>query len=294
MVTISSNVARIPDKRYLWGGARIAEERDASGGTVIKQYFSHGFQAGAAKYYYVRDHLGSVVGLVDDSGSVRGLWTYDLWGKRGANQITASAVESDLGFTGHFLHTESGLVTTLYRFYDPDTSRWLSRDLIGEMGPDGPNLYGYVRNNPVLYIDENGEFGVVGAGVGFVTGFGLDIGFQMFDNYMNGSPLGCNLDYWKAAKSGAFSVAAGAVGVPALRMAGQTGSALKSAARLNKNLGARAKAVQAGKYRNPQTTAKQVAERNSSLEEAADAATMGAVAPIVNKLTGGDTKEPCK
>lgn len=40
--------------------------------------------------------------------------------------------------------------------YDPTVGRWLSRDPIGEMGADGTNLYGYVRNNPSRYIDSLG------------------------------------------------------------------------------------------------------------------------------------------
>ena len=41
--------------------------------------------------------------------------------------------------------------TAVYRAYDPDTARWLSRDPIGEAG--GMNIYGYVGDNPVNWID---------------------------------------------------------------------------------------------------------------------------------------------
>jgi uncharacterized protein RhaS with RHS repeats len=41
---------------------------------------------------------------------------------------------------------------------------WLSRDPIGERGPDGPNLYAYVRNNPINYYDEDGQFANVAIG----------------------------------------------------------------------------------------------------------------------------------
>jgi len=34
---------------------------------------------------------------------------------------------------------------------------WLSRDPIGELGPDGPNLYGYVRNDPLNRFDSFGD-----------------------------------------------------------------------------------------------------------------------------------------
>ena len=42
-----------------------------------------------------------------------------------------------------------------YRFYDPETGRWPSRDPIGEMG--GINLYGFVYNAPYDWFDDLGH-----------------------------------------------------------------------------------------------------------------------------------------
>jgi len=39
----------------------------------------------------------------------------------------------------------------LYRYYDPLTGRWASRDPIGERG--GENLYGFVANHPIWGVD---------------------------------------------------------------------------------------------------------------------------------------------
>ncbi|HRD56269.1 MAG TPA: RHS repeat-associated core domain-containing protein, partial [Parachlamydiaceae bacterium] len=45
--------------------------------------------------------------------------------------------------------------TKLYHFqnrdYDPFTGRWLTTDPLGFA--DGPNLYAYVHNNPLIYVD---------------------------------------------------------------------------------------------------------------------------------------------
>jgi RHS repeat-associated protein len=46
-----------------------------------------------------------------------------------------------------------------YRWYDPVTGRWLSRDPIEEEG--GVNLYGFVKNKPFGYIDKLGEVPIV-------------------------------------------------------------------------------------------------------------------------------------
>jgi len=49
------------------------------------------------------------------------------------------------------LDEESGFYYYGYRHYDPHTGRWPSRDPIGERG--GVNLYGFVGNNGVNWID---------------------------------------------------------------------------------------------------------------------------------------------
>ena len=53
----------------------------------------------------------------------------------------------------------SGVTYYAYRFYDPVTGRWPSRDPIEEAG--GVNLYGFVANNGVSLIDALGEAVVI-------------------------------------------------------------------------------------------------------------------------------------
>jgi RHS repeat-associated protein len=143
------------DRRFVFDGLSIAEQRAADGTTVLRRYFAQGFQevngANTDEFFTVRDHLGSVRTVIDEIGVERGRWNYTLWGARSANQVTTNAISSDFGYTGHLEHPRSGLVATWARFYDPATSRWLSRDPIGEEG--GINLYGYVANNPINWVD---------------------------------------------------------------------------------------------------------------------------------------------
>jgi RHS repeat-associated protein len=53
--------------------------------------------------------------------------------------------------------TQAYAVMYLARPYEPNMARWLTRDPIGEDG--GPNLYGFVANDPVNDVDDLGLCG---------------------------------------------------------------------------------------------------------------------------------------
>ena len=157
---VSESKNGVLTKRWVWaGGNQPAEERNASG-NVMRRFYPQGEQVWGTNYYYTRDHLGSIREVLDSAGSVVSSYGYDAWGRR------TLQTESDIatfGFTGHMENAELALVFTKYRAYDPETGRWLSRDPIGEEG--GINLYGYVGNNPVNWVDPLGLETAVQIGV---------------------------------------------------------------------------------------------------------------------------------
>ncbi len=66
-------------------------------------------------------------------------------------------MDADFGFAGIFWTTEASLSLTLFRAYDADLGRWLSRDpLKNAEVREGANLYAYVANNPVNMVDPLG------------------------------------------------------------------------------------------------------------------------------------------
>jgi RHS repeat-associated protein len=112
-------------------------------------------QVGTTNYFYTRDRLGSIRELTNGSGTVQTRYDYDSYGRR--TKVSGTIVV-DFGFTGYYFHQPSGLNLALYRAYDADLGRWISRDpLENAEFLQGPNLYGYVGNNPVIYVDPDGR-----------------------------------------------------------------------------------------------------------------------------------------
>ncbi len=139
-------------KRWLWDGDEVVEERDASGSKVTKRFFAQGEIIGAVKYFFTKDHIGSIRDVTDAAGVLMARYTYDPYGRR---TRLAGTIDVDFGFTGYYYHAASGLYLTLYRAYDANTGRWLSRDPIGEAA--GYNLFMYANNNPYNFIDPLGQ-----------------------------------------------------------------------------------------------------------------------------------------
>jgi len=132
-------------------------------------------------FYTYTDHLGSIVALADEQGTVSegNEQSFDPWGRRRnladwgyTGAATISLI--DRGYTGHQHLDQFAIINMNGRMYDPVLGRMLSPDkLIGY--PDFSqsfNRYSYGLNNPLSYVDPNGEnpLLIVGA-VGFLFNY---------------------------------------------------------------------------------------------------------------------------
>ncbi|MBK8466832.1 MAG: RHS repeat-associated core domain-containing protein [Chloracidobacterium sp.] len=101
-------------------------------------------------YHFLQDHLGSTVAVTSSDGSVNEVNSYDSFGNP-----SNSSFSTRYQFTGREFDSFSGLQYSRARFYDPQIGRFISEDPIGFAGGD-VNLYGYVWNDPLNFIDPFG------------------------------------------------------------------------------------------------------------------------------------------
>ena len=136
-----------------WCGEQMCEAR-SSADVVTRRYFDQGelTPASGAELYYSQDQLGSARDVTAvQNGSRVASFDYDPYGN---STNTAGRVSTDLRYAGMFYDQQDGIYLTQYRAYDPKTSRWLSRDPLGERR--GVNLYGYALDTPLNLIDPLG------------------------------------------------------------------------------------------------------------------------------------------
>lgn len=110
-------------------------------------------------YRIVSDHLGSPRLVVDtQNGAVAQRIDYDVWGNV---LLDTNPGFQPFGFAGGLYDRDTGLTRFGARDYDPETGRWTAKDPILFAGGDA-NLFAYVENDPVNWIDSNGLDSYIG------------------------------------------------------------------------------------------------------------------------------------
>ncbi|WP_239551401.1 polymorphic toxin-type HINT domain-containing protein, partial [Paenibacillus elgii] len=150
--------------RYYYDGANMIAEGTVSNGTVtMKARYIRGGSglvarqdASGTKTFYLHNGHGDVVGLADGNGNVVNRYTYDIWG----NPLsTSEQVPQPFRYSGEFWDSSTNLQYLRARWYDPSVGRFINEDTYeGDISnPLSLNLYTYVKNNPLKYLDPSGH-----------------------------------------------------------------------------------------------------------------------------------------
>ena len=122
---------------YVWGIGNEAE----------------GMMKNGIPYSNMLNLTGDIVCTIGQTNQTEIETQYDAYG----NILSGSTLTS-FGYTGEYMDAETGLYYLSARFYDPELGRFTQED---DWLTDGPNLYIYCKNNPVLFSDPSGHCNAV-------------------------------------------------------------------------------------------------------------------------------------
>jgi len=120
--------------------------------------------------FHLADHLASSTAILDGTGALLNREEYTPYGETSFGSYRSKRYR----FTGCERDEESGLGYHRSRYYVPWTGRWSGCDPLGTV--DGPNLYAYVRGNPLTGVDKTGTEDRDSRGTGGGSGTGGSTG----------------------------------------------------------------------------------------------------------------------
>jgi RHS repeat-associated protein len=160
-------------KRFAYDGSEILFELNEN--NSITQTYTHSTMRtddplavanSQGTFYFVKDGLGSITDITDDSGFKVQHYDYSAFGKilavkdgNGNDVMDAPPVDQSFSYTGREYDKESGLYYYRARYYDPNIGRFLSVDPdVGSLSNPIThiNKYFYVGNNPINLVDPTG------------------------------------------------------------------------------------------------------------------------------------------
>jgi len=168
----SGNWVKTNEVRHLYDGLLPIQERDAN--NIILVTYTRGLdlsgsldEAGGiggllartdanGSAFYHSDGSGNITALMDVNGDIVARYLYNPFGKL-VGKWGPLADVNVMRFSSKEHHANSGLYYYGFRFYDPNLQRWLNHDPLGEAG--GINLYQFVYNSPLNYVDPDGLTG---------------------------------------------------------------------------------------------------------------------------------------
>ena len=126
--------------------------------------------------YFAYNAQGDVIGLYGYNGTLYATYDYDAWGNCTVTPLVADTAGHSITDANHIAHinpfryrgymydSETGLYYLGSRYYDPVTCRMINADTTDVLtaSTDQPNhdknLFAYCDNNPVMRMDDGGEF----------------------------------------------------------------------------------------------------------------------------------------
>jgi RHS repeat-associated protein len=140
-------------------GSIVYENGELSYIQMPEGRFVHTQAGDFAPEYYLKDHLGNTRSIISASGKILEQDAYYPFGMPIESlSYTSTEPQNQYLYNGKELQPSYGLDWLEYgaRMYDPTTARFWIQDRFAEKYID-KTPYQYAANNPILYIDVNGD-----------------------------------------------------------------------------------------------------------------------------------------
>ena len=138
----------------------LYDENGTAYGMVIKNGTTEEY------YYYLFNAQGDVIGIVNQDGVQVVSYEYGAWGD--ITSITGSLAQTigeknPIRYRGYYYDTGTGFYYLQSRYYDAETQRILNGDGLDTLTATledvtDKNLFAYCDNNPIMRLDNDGEF----------------------------------------------------------------------------------------------------------------------------------------
>lgn len=162
----------VTTRYYYDDEARIIAEAEIRNGTPeLRANYIRGAKleamayADGSKAYVQTNGHGDITELRDANGALLNKYQYDIWGNLESKE---EKVHNPFLYSGELWDDITQLQYLRARWYDPNTGRFINEDSYeGELNdPLSLNLYAYVKNNPLKFVDPSGHKEEMGAGGG--------------------------------------------------------------------------------------------------------------------------------
>ena len=169
--------------KYIYEGSKLIGKKVLENNveTTLIYNYDHqnkimGLSIGNKEYFYIKDILENILGIIDQEGNVVVYYRYDAYGNLLKEDIRINNLASrhnDILYKGYVYDRESYLYYLKSRYYSPRIGRFISMDEVSYVNPkdiNGLNLYAYCNNNPIMYYDPSGRFLIALIVVGAIIG----------------------------------------------------------------------------------------------------------------------------
>jgi len=150
--------------RYIYNNNQVIQEYENDILTNSYIYASYiddpiAYIYNSNRYYYIKDRQYSIQAITNSLGDIVESYSYNSFGimsikDENSQVILKSKINNSFTYTGRRYDNESGLYYYRNRMYSSELGRFISKDPKGYV--DGMNLYSYVKNNPLKYLDAMG------------------------------------------------------------------------------------------------------------------------------------------